>query len=62
MSRGRTFDKVEKKMNHIQASLSSSPLMRPETNTAQVVISNRDDRMITRLKGELEDKELLAEK
>ena len=62
MSKGRTFDKVEKKMNHIQASLSSSSLIKPESNTAQVVISNKEDRMITRLKGELEEKELLAEK
>jgi len=30
MSKGRTFDKVEKKMSHIQASLSSTSLIKPE--------------------------------
>ena len=54
MSKGRTFDKVEKKMNHIQASLSRTSLITPERSL--------DDRMVTRLKSELEEKELLAKK
>jgi len=62
MSKGRTFDKVEEKMNHIQASLSSSSLIKPETNNAQDVYNNMDDGMVTRLKKELEEKELLAKK
>ena len=62
MSKGRTFDKVEEKMNHIQASLSSSSLIKPETNTTQPVFNNMDDSMVARLKKELEEKELLAKK
>jgi hypothetical protein len=62
MSKGRTFDKVEEKMNHIQASLSSSSLIKPESSHAQVVFNNVDDNMVIRLKKELEEKELLAQK
>merc|ERR1711892_1656423 len=45
-------------MNHIQASLSSSSLVQPETNITQVVNNKRDDKIATRLKRELEEKEL----
>merc|ERR1711892_519045 len=45
-------------MNHIQASLSSSSLVQPETNITQVVNNKRDDKIVTRLKRELEEKEL----
>ena len=51
MSKGRRFDKVEQNMNHIQASLSRTSLIAPETNNER----NLDDRMVTRLKRELED-------
>ena len=49
-------------MNHIQASLSSSSLIKPESSHAQVVFNNVDDNMVIRLKKELEEKELLAQK
>ena len=62
MSKQRTFDKVEKKMNHIQASLSSSTLIQPEARNTPVVSNNKDDKMVTRLKRELEEKEILAKK
>ena len=62
LSKGRTFDKVEAKMSHIQASLSSSSLTKPESNKAQVFHNTRDDKMVTRLKRELEQKELLTNK
>ena len=58
MSKGRRFDKVEQNMNHIQASLSRTSLIAPEINNDR----NLDDRMVTRLKKELEEKELLAKK
>ena len=62
MSKGRSFDKVEPKMSHIQSSLSSSSLTKPESNKAQVFHNTRDDKMVTRLKRELEEKELLKNK
>jgi len=62
MSKGRTFDKVEEKMNHIQASLSSSSLIKPESSHVPHTYSNMDDNMVTRLKKELEEKELVAQK
>ena len=62
MLKGRSFDKVEAKMSHIQASLSSSSLIQPETNNTPVVFNKRDDKMATRLKRELEEKEILAKK
>ena len=62
MSKGRTFDKVEKKMNHIQASLSSSSLIQPETNITKVVRSNTSDNMAIRLKRDLEEKDTIAKK
>jgi len=60
MLKGRTFDKVEKKMNHIQASLSRSSLVQPETNNTKVVRSKTSDNMATRLKRESEEKDMIA--
>ena len=59
MSR-KTFDAVEKKMSHIQASLSSSSLMKQNANHNQQL--NEEDTTVTRLKQELEEKEKLAQK
>merc|ERR1719412_2951755 len=59
MSR-KTFDAVEKKMSHIQASLSSSSLMKQNTNPNQQL--NEEDTTVMRLKQELEEKEKLAQK
>lgn len=59
MSR-KTFDAVEKKMSHIQASLSSSSLMKQNTNPNQPL--NEEDTTVMRLKQELEEKEKLAQK
>ena len=61
-SKGRTFDKVEEKMNHIQASLSSSSLTKVDPTHAHNENTNIDDRMVVRLKKELEEKEMLAQK
>ena len=59
MSR-KTFDAVEKKMSHIQASLSSSSLMKQNTNLNQQL--NEEDTTVMKLKQELEEKEKLAQK
>ena len=56
----RTFDKVEEKMNHIQASLSSTSLMKSELDVQH--FSNVDENVAMRLKTELEEKEIIAQK
>ena len=61
MSR-KTFDAVEKKMSHIQASLSSSSLMKQNTNPNQHQQLNEEDTTVMKLKQELEEKEKLAQK
>ena len=65
----KTFDAVEKKMNHIQASLSSTSLVKAPSVAGSVVqgqnqgqISESEDCTVIRLRRELEDKEKLAQK
>ena len=66
----KTFDAVEKKMNHIQASLSSTSLVKAPSVAAgsniqgqnQGQISESEDCTVIRLRRELEDKEKLAQK
>ena len=62
LSKGKKFDKVEEKMNHIQASLSSSSLTKVDPTHAHNENTNIDDRMVVRLKKELEEKEMLTQK
>ena len=47
-------------MSHIQASLSSSSLMKQNTNLNQQL--NEEDTTVMKLKQELEEKEKLAQK
>ena len=63
----KTFDAVEKKMNHIQASLSSTSLAKGSNNQVQgsnqgtnQQTSETEDCTVLRLRRELEDKEKLA--
>lgn len=69
----KTFDAVEKKMNHIQASLSSGSLAKQAAqasgqglgqgqNQNQNPTSETEDCTVIRLRRELEDKEKLAQK
>ena len=67
----KTFDAVEKKMNHIQASLSSGSLAKvgagasqgqPTHAQTQQPASESEDCTVLRLRRELEDKEKLAQK
>ena len=60
----KTFDAVEKKMNHIQASLSSSSLAKQAQGQGQNQnpTSETEDCTVIRLRRELEDKEKLAQK
>lgn len=67
----KTFDAVEKKMNHIQASLSSGSLAKQAAgaggqgqgqNQNQNATSETEDCTVIRLRRELEDKEKLAQK
>ena len=71
----KTFDAVEKKMNHIQASLSSNSLVKGGSQVGASVgggqapgaaqtqtISESEDCTVIRLRRELEDKEKLAQK
>lgn len=53
----KTFDAVEKKMSHIQASLSSNSLLKQNAHPNQL---NEEDTTVMRLKQELEEKEKLA--
>ena len=62
----KTFDAVEKKMNHIQASLSSGSLAKQAQAQGQGQNQNptseTEDCTVIRLRRELEDKEKLAQK
>ena len=60
----KTFDAVEKKMNHIQASLSSGSLAKQAQAQGQNQnpTSETEDCTVIRLRRELEDKEKLAQK
>lgn len=65
----KTFDAVEKKMNHIQASLSSGALVKQAAGAGgqgqgqnQNATSETEDCTVIRLRRELEDKEKLAQK
>ena len=65
----KTFDAVEKKMNHIQASLSSTSLVKAPSVAGSNIqgqnqgqISESEDCTVIRLRRELEDKEKLAQK
>ena len=67
----KTFDAVEKKMNHIQASLSNGSLAKvgvgasqgqPAHAQTQQPASESEDCTVLRLRRELEDKEKLAQK
>ena len=68
----KTFDAVEKKMNHIQASLSNGSLAKvgvgagqgqpAHAQTQQQPASESEDCTVLRLRRELEDKEKLAQK
>ena len=64
----KTFDAVEKKMNHIQASLSSNSLAKGSSHSTLVaqgqsqLSSETEDCTVIRLRRELEDKEKLAQK
>ena len=56
----KTFDAVEKKMSHIQASLSSNSLLKQNNIPNQQL--KEEDTTVMRLKQELEEKETLAVK
>jgi len=63
----KTFDAVEKKMNHIQASLSSNSLAKGSSHSTLAqgqsqLSSETEDCTVIRLRRELEDKEKLAQK
>ena len=60
----KTFDAVEKKMNHIQASLSNGSLAKQAQGQGQNQnpTSETEDCTVIRLRRELEDKEKLAQK
>ena len=69
----KTFDAVEKKMNHIQASLSNGSLAKVGVGAGQgqgqsahaqtqQPASESEDCTVLRLRRELEDKEKLAQK
>ena len=47
-------------MNHIQASLSSASLMKSECDVPHY--NNTDENIVIRLKTELEEKEMIAQK
>ena len=60
----KTFDAVEKKMNHIQASPSNGSLAKQAQGQGQNQnpTSETEDCTVIRLRRELEDKEKLAQK
>ena len=60
VSKRRTFDKVEEKMNHIEASLSSTSVMKSDSHVPYH--ENLDKSIVIRLKKELEEKEITAQK